>query len=173
MITRIDRKYLEIDSLNKINSSEKPKSGCKVEKKNPPDFQINKFFYKNIGKSYRWIDRLVWNDTKWMDYTNNSNLETYILSENDNLIGFFELLFHPETRKCEVAYFGIFRCSGTMRPVRRRGQRIQLFKEAGARQASLVPVVFQHGRGVRGHWPWPGTPVPKNQNRPFAVLVFS
>ena len=84
MITTIDRKYLEIDSLNKINLSEKPKSGCKVEKKNPPDFQINKFFYKNIGKSYRWIDRLVWNDTKWMDYTNNSNLETYILTENND-----------------------------------------------------------------------------------------
>ena len=42
-----------------------------------------------------------------MDYTNNSNLETYILSENENLIGFFELLFHAETKKCEVAYFGI------------------------------------------------------------------
>ena len=42
-----------------------------------------------------------------MDYTNNSNLETYILTENDDLIGFFELLFHPETNKCEIAYFGI------------------------------------------------------------------
>ena len=93
MITRVDRKYLEIDSPDKINLSEKPQNSCKIEKKNPPDFQINKFFYKNIGKSYRWIDRLVWNDTKWMDYTNNSNLETYILTENDDLIGFFELLF--------------------------------------------------------------------------------
>ena len=65
-------------------------------KKNPPDFQINKFFYKNIGKSYRWIDRLVWNDTKWMDYTNNSNLETYILSENENLIGCGALKFLEE-----------------------------------------------------------------------------
>ena len=107
MITKVDRKYLEIDSPDKINLSEKPQNSCKIEKKNPPDFQINKFFYKKIGKSYRWIDRLVWNDTKWMDYTNNSNLETYILTENEDLIGFFELLFHPETRKCEVAYFGI------------------------------------------------------------------
>ena len=42
-----------------------------------------------------------------MEYTNNSNLETYILRENDDLIGFFELLFHLETSRCEVAYFGI------------------------------------------------------------------
>ena len=101
MITKVDRKYLEINSPDEINLSDKPKKNCKVEKKNPPDFQINKFFYKQIGKSYRWIDRLVWNDTKWMDYTNNSNLETYILSENENLIGFFELLFHPETRNAK------------------------------------------------------------------------
>ena len=98
MITKVDRKYLEINSPEEINLSEKPKSSCKLEKKNPPDFQINKFFYKQIGKSYRWIDRLVWNDTTWIDYTNNSNLETYVLSEKDSLIGFFELLFHPETK---------------------------------------------------------------------------
>ena len=59
MITKVDRKYLEINSLDEINLSEKPKKNCKVEKKNPPDFQINKFFYKQIGKSYRWIDRLA------------------------------------------------------------------------------------------------------------------
>ncbi len=106
MITKVDRNYLEINSLNEINST-KPKINCKIELKNPPDFQINKFFYKQIGKSYRWIDRLVWDDEKWMSYTNNSNLETYIMTENRDLVGFFELLFNPETRKCEVAYFGI------------------------------------------------------------------
>ena len=106
MITKVDRKYLEINSPDEINSSE-PKINCKIEVKNPPDFQINKFFYKQIGKSYRWIDRLVWDDVKWMNYTNNSNLETYVLTEKEELIGFFELLFHLELRKCEIAYFGI------------------------------------------------------------------
>ena len=106
MITKVDRKYLEINSPDEINSSE-PKINCKIEVKNPPDFQINKFFYKQIGKSYRWIDRLVWDDLKWMNYTNNADLETYVLTENEELIGFFELLFHLELRKCEIAYFGI------------------------------------------------------------------
>ena len=106
MITKVDRNYLEINSPDEINSSEQ-KINCKIEVKNPPDFQINKFFYKQIGKSYRWIDRLVWDDVKWMNYTNNSNLETYVLTENEELIGFFELLFHLEFRKCEIAYFGI------------------------------------------------------------------
>ena len=107
MITRVDRKYLEITSPGEIKLSSKPKGICKITIKNPPDFQINKFFYKQIGKSYRWIDRLIWDDLKWMNYTKNTNLETYIMTDNDELIGFFELLFYPETRKCEIAYFGI------------------------------------------------------------------
>ena len=107
MITRVDRKYLEITSPGEIKLSSKPKGICKISIKNPPDFQINKFFYKQIGKSYRWIDRLIWDDLKWMNYTKNTNLETYIMTDNDELIGFFELLFYPETRKCEIAYFGI------------------------------------------------------------------
>ena len=107
MITKVQRKYLEINSLNDINMSDKPNPICNVDLKIPPDFQINKFFYKQIGKNYRWIDRLVWNDLRWINYTNNKNLETYVLSENYNLIGFFELLFHPDEKKCEIAYFGI------------------------------------------------------------------
>ena len=107
MITRVDRKYLEITSPGEIKLSSKPKGICKISIKNPPDFQINKFFYKQIGKSYHWIDRLIWDDLKWMNYTKNTNLETYIMTDNDELIGFFELLFYPETRKCEIAYFGI------------------------------------------------------------------
>ena len=106
MITKVDRKYLEINSPEEINSSES-KINCKVEIKNPPDFQLNKFFYKQIGKSYRWIDRLAWDDFKWMNYTNNSNLETYILRENDDLVGFFELLYNPELEETEISYFGL------------------------------------------------------------------
>ena len=68
MITKVYRKYLEINSIDEINLSKKPKSNCKVEKKNPPDFQINKFFYKQIGNDHRWIDRLVWDDQKWVSY---------------------------------------------------------------------------------------------------------
>ena len=107
MITKVNRNYLEISSIEELNYSQSPNNKCELFEINPPDFQINKFFYKQIGKSYRWIDRLIWDDVKWMNYTNNSNLETYIMSDNEELIGFFELLFNPDTSKCEIAYFGI------------------------------------------------------------------
>ncbi len=34
----------------------------------PPNFQLNKFFYKNIGKDHHWVDRLVWSEKEWIDY---------------------------------------------------------------------------------------------------------
>ena len=107
MIEKIERYYLEINSIEDLKTKEIPSDNFFLKEADKDKFDLNKFFYKQIGKSYRWIDRLVWDDAKWMSYTNNSNLETYILRENEHLIGFFELIFHPETRKCEVAYFGI------------------------------------------------------------------
>ena len=73
----------------------------------PTDFQLNKFFYKNVGKDHKWIDRLVWSDTQWIDYVSNKNLRTFIFKKKDDLVGFFELIFNPEKKEIEIAYFGL------------------------------------------------------------------
>ena len=107
MIKKVHRKYLEIKSLDALKSSPKPDVELRINFNNPPDFQVNKFLYKEIGKKYRWIDRLEWNDMMWIKYTENRNLETYILSKNTEFVGFFELLFNDNKKDCEIAYFGI------------------------------------------------------------------
>ena len=66
-----------------------------------------KFFYKQFGKKHRWIDRLIWSDEKWMTYISNRNLETYVISKYDELVGFFELLYNPELKETEISYFGL------------------------------------------------------------------
>ena len=65
----------------------------------PINFQLNKFFYKNIGKKHKWIDRLVWTESKWIEYVSNKNVKTYIFKNAENLVGFFELLEHHEKKK--------------------------------------------------------------------------
>ena len=85
MKKKIYRNFLEIKSIKFLKEKIKPHNDLEIEKLETENFQINKFFYKNIGKSYRWIDRLVWNDTKWMDYTNNSNLEILSSDEKSKL----------------------------------------------------------------------------------------
>ncbi len=103
----MERSYLEISSINELIIKNKPFSDLYLEKVNPPDFQLNKFFYKEIGKKHRWKDRLVWNDKKWIDYLENSGVSTYILKQKKDFIGYFEQIIDIDKLDCEIAYFGI------------------------------------------------------------------
>ena len=107
MTDKIIRKYLELTSLEDFKESEKPLEDYSVELTDPRDFQLNKFFYKNIGKNCQWIDRLVWTNLKWTEYVSNKKLSTYILKDKQEIAGYFELLFNQDTKEAEIAYFGI------------------------------------------------------------------
>ena len=102
----VERNFLELRDLKnlKFNSINKNKF---LVKKIQPDFQLNKFFYKQVGKNHRWIDRLSWSDQKWIKYISNINLETYVISDNEDLVGFFELLYNPDLKETEISYFGL------------------------------------------------------------------
>ena len=103
----IDRNYLEIKSIDALNESILPIVAHSIDLVNPIDFQLNKFFYKNIGKKHKWIDRLAWSEEKWISYVSSKNTETYVLKYKDDLVGFFELVLHQENKEIEIAYFGI------------------------------------------------------------------
>ena len=107
MIINVDRNYLEINSIQDLVPSIIPNKNCNLKLVDPPDFQLNKFFYKQVGKDYRWIDRLVWDDEKWINYSEDPKVKTYILKDKEDLIGYSEQIFHFEEKNCEIAYFGI------------------------------------------------------------------
>jgi len=104
---KIYRSYLEIKSLDELKEVKEPSKDYFVELADPKDFQLNKFFYKNIGKNCQWIDRLVWTDLNWIDYISNDQLFTYILKDKSEIAGYFELLFNKQSEAAEIAYFGI------------------------------------------------------------------
>ena len=107
MTEKIFRKYLEIKPHEEFKEVEKPSKDYSVDPAVPKDFQLNKFFYKNIGKNCNWIDRLVWTDLKWIDYVSSKNLLTYILKDKEEIVGYFELLLNQNNKESEIAYFGI------------------------------------------------------------------
>ena len=102
----VQRNFLELKDLKNLKTNLTNKKKYLV-KKIKPDFQLNKFFYKQVGKKHRWIDRLSWSDEKWINYISNKNLETYIICECEELVGFFELLHNPELQETEISYFGL------------------------------------------------------------------
>ena len=107
MKEKIYRKYLELKSFEDFKEVKKPSEDYSVEPTNSKDFQLNKFFYKSIGKNCHWVDRLVWTDLDWINYVSDAKLSTHILKDKEDIAGYFELLFNKETKETEIAYFGI------------------------------------------------------------------
>ena len=107
MTEKIFRNYLEIKNQGDFKKVEKPSESYSVKMNDPKDFQLNKFFYKNIGKNCQWVDRLIWSDLNWIDYVSNKNLFTYILKDQDEIAGYFELLLNENNDEAEIAYLGI------------------------------------------------------------------
>jgi len=103
----VQRNYLEISSIQDLNKVVKPNGDCSLDLLKPVNFQLNKFFYKNIGKNHKWIDRLVWTEAQWIDYVSNKNVDTYVFKFKDDLAGFFELISHSEKKEVEIAYLGL------------------------------------------------------------------
>jgi GNAT superfamily N-acetyltransferase len=103
----VQRNYLEINSIQDLNKVIEPNGDYSLNLLEPINFQLNKFFYKNIGKKHKWIDRLVWTEAQWIDYVSNKNVKTFVFKFKDDLAGFFELISHDEKKEVEIAYFGL------------------------------------------------------------------
>ena len=107
MNRKIERNYLEINSLaDLIDSNDIPKD-YSIKFVQPADFLINKFFYKNVGKKHHWVDRLIWTEKQWIEYTSDKKVKTYVLKNNDDLAGYFELITHRDKNEVEIAYLGL------------------------------------------------------------------
>ena len=103
----IERNYLEINFLEDLKDTSDFDEKYSVNLVDPIDFQLNKFFYKNIGKNHHWVDRLVWTEKQWIDYVSNKNVKTYVLKISNDLAGYFELNLHSEKNEVEIAYLGL------------------------------------------------------------------
>jgi len=104
---KIQRNYLEINSLSDLKDTNFSPKGYRIQLVQPVDFQLNKFFYKNVGKKHHWVDRLVWTDKKWIEYTSNIKVNTYVLKKDADLAGYFELIIHKDINEVEIAYLGL------------------------------------------------------------------
>ena len=106
MSTKVERNYLEINSLKDLKKSKFSPDDCLIDLSDPADFQINKFFYKSIGKEHRWTDRLVWTDKQWIAYISDQKVKTYIFKKANDVAGYFELIFHQEKKRNRDCLFG-------------------------------------------------------------------
>jgi len=115
---KVERNYLEISYLEDLKDSSNLSNHYSINFVDPVDFQLNKFFYKNIGKSHHWVDRLVWGEKQWQDYVSDKKVKTYVLKEKNELAGYFELILHKDKNEVEIAYLGLLEEYQNKNPLR-------------------------------------------------------
>ena len=109
MNKKVERNYLEIKFLEDLKEASYFSDKYFVDLVDPVDFELNKFFYKNIGKNHHWVDRLVWSEKQWIEYVSDKNVKTYILKNESDIAGYFELNLHPQKDEVEIAYLGLLK----------------------------------------------------------------
>ena len=106
---KVQRFFLEIKKKEKMNQIPILPSQTQVYLDKENDININKFFYRQVGKEHFWRDRLLWSDKKWNKYINNKNLETGIIKLGGELIGFYEQEYHRDKNEVELIQMGILK----------------------------------------------------------------
>ena len=109
MSKKVERNYLEINFIKDLKENSNFPKNHSINLIDPVDFQLNKFFYKNIGKNHHWVDRLVWTEKQWINYVSDKNVKTYVLKNEKDLAGYFELILHQEKDEVEIAYLGLLK----------------------------------------------------------------
>ena len=106
---KVQRFFLEIKKNQNINQVPIFPAKTQVYLDKKKDININKFFYRQVGKEHFWRDRLLWSDKEWNKYINNKNLETWIMKLDGELIGFYEQEYHVGKNEVELIQMGILR----------------------------------------------------------------
>ena len=148
----INRFYLEIKNIEELKKANLENNELKVKLIKKIDFNLNKFFYKQIGKNHRWTDRLSWNDNMWVNYVSDKSVNTFVLMYNKNLAGYFERIYNKQSNEFEIAYFGI------LHEYRNKkfgayllSKAIELSFKDGAKRVWVHTCTFDHKNAIKNY----------------------
>ena len=88
--------YLELTDPAGIRPA---RGSAPIERVDPPDGRVNRFFYETIGADWRWTDHADESDAWWQAHA--EAVETWVIPD----AGYVEL--HPVGGDVEIAYFGL------------------------------------------------------------------
>jgi GNAT superfamily N-acetyltransferase len=100
----IVRTFLEIDDPTAVRPGASPRvEGVEVARVEPPDGEVSRWFYVEVGGPYRWIDNLGRSGAEWQAWA--ERVETWVATVRGQRAGYYEL--RREGESVEVAYFGL------------------------------------------------------------------
>jgi GNAT superfamily N-acetyltransferase len=132
--------YLALDDPAGIRPAKPPRVAAEIERVDPPDGEVSRWFYSAVGGAYAWTDRLDDDDETWQKHA--EQVETWVATVGGNRAGYVELL--PTDDEVEIAYFGL------LQPYHGLGLGGHLLTFALRRAFELRPRVWLHTNTLDG-----------------------
>jgi GNAT superfamily N-acetyltransferase len=102
----VTRTYLEMRSPSDLVDAAPTPSGARIEQVGFCPAAFFRYLYAEVGRAYRWTDRLSWSDARVRAYLDGGAVTLHVLYLGGAPAGYFELR-RWEDRSIEVAYFGL------------------------------------------------------------------
>jgi len=100
----IVRTHLEIDDPRVLRPAGEPRlQGVEIARVQPPDGELSRWFYVEVGTPHRWIDNLGRSAADWQAWA--ERVETWVATVAGERAGYYEL--RADDGSVEVAYFGV------------------------------------------------------------------
>jgi ribosomal protein S18 acetylase RimI-like enzyme len=96
--------YLEMLAPGQMGPAARPVRATRLESVSSPP--LSRWLYAAVGKSWHWVDRLGWDDARWIAWVERADVTTLVLHVGDEIAGFIELE-QQAGDNVEVAYFGL------------------------------------------------------------------
>src|ERR671911_3058889 len=102
---QVRRTFLEMRSPADLKPAATPQPELTVERLQPCSPAMFRYLYAEVGRAFRWTDRLSWTDEQIAGHLADPSTSIWLLSWKEAPAGYFELRAHND-RSVEIAYFG-------------------------------------------------------------------
>jgi GNAT superfamily N-acetyltransferase len=104
VVTQITSWFLEMASPDRLRPARAPRQEALLMRVGQPCPEFSRFFYRAVGGSWYWIDRIAWSYEEWQAWT--EQVETWAAYVDGTPAGYFELQQRSDGT-VHIALFGL------------------------------------------------------------------
>jgi GNAT superfamily N-acetyltransferase len=102
----VTRTYLQLARAEELKPSRLADERVRIDEVAACPVSFYRFLYREVGRFYHWVDRLVWTDDEIRTHLARPEIKLWAMYAAGSPAGYFELERHDDG-SIEVAYFGL------------------------------------------------------------------
>lgn len=103
---RATRTYLEMRDPSALRAARVADPSLAVVRVEKPDPALWRWLYTEVGREYRWVDRLEWSEEEANAYLSDRKVSLWLLTAGERTAGYFELR-QEDDGAVEIVYLGL------------------------------------------------------------------